>query len=412
MVGLLLLVVIFIFLLRSFYKTVEIMMIWQLVLMHVNVGVDYTIFSLSTFIAIPLFLWHCKVDGLKLNSFPFLLSYIFVFLSFIFAGFPLKIGLIGNTIGIFFWPLMAWYSKDKIANFWNFIFLNLALFLIVIVSIGLLELSLGFNPIAALLEGNGIMNFVEASEDYIRFGLYRCRSLMVWCSTYGVSCGYVMITLLLCLYFKVLKNVWLVIVLSILAFIAVISTGTRSVYLSVIIGMLPLLIKYVVKIKYLIPLIFVLTIIYLTNATLFDQIFDSFIHSDEAGGSSVEMRESQFDAAYKFYMQHPLFGNGIGYVSVATSKSSQLLGAESCIFTIMIERGVFGLTTYIFFNLSMVLYLFKRKQYRFLVFIPLGILLGKIISLFPDINEPYPLFWISILIKAIDDTQLLKNKNI
>ena len=38
-----------------------------------------------------------------------------------------------------------------------------------------------------------------------------------------------------------------------------------------------------------------------------------------------------------------------------------------------------------------------------MIFIPLGILIGKIISLFPDIDETYPLLWIFILMKAIDD---------
>lgn len=69
----------------------------------------------------------------------------------------------------------------------------------------------------------------------------------------------------------------------------------------------------------------------------------------------------------------------------------------------MIDRGLFGFIAYGLFNIQIVLYLFKKRKYRALVFIPIAILTGKIISAFIDINEVYPIFWLSILTKAIDD---------
>ena len=112
---------------------------------------------------------------------------------------------------------------------------------------------------------------------------------------------------------------------------------------------------------------------------------------------------SQYQAAYKYFEKSPLFGNGIGAVGEAIQKTSQLLGAESCIYIIMIDRGLFGFIAYGLFNIQIVLYLFKKRKYRALVFIPIAILTGKIISAFIDINEVYPIFWLSILTKAIDD---------
>ena len=150
-------------------------------------------------------------------------------------------------------------------------------------------------------------------------------------------------------------------------------------------------------------LLVIIAVVYFNNQELFDEIIDSFIHSDEAGGSSVEMRQSQFQAAYNYFIRHPLFGNGIGAVGKAMQKNAQLLGAESCIYIIMIDRGLFGFLAYGLFNIQMIWYLYKNRKYRVIMFIPIAILIGKIISAFIDINEVYPIFWISILVKATDD---------
>ena len=60
---------------------------------------------------------------------------------------------------------------------------------------------MGFNPVALYLESQNIMTFSEVSDEYIRFGMYRCRSLTAWCSTYGVACGFTMIAFLYATYY-------------------------------------------------------------------------------------------------------------------------------------------------------------------------------------------------------------------
>ena len=74
----------------------------------------------------------------------------------------------------------------------------------------------------------------------------------------------------------------------------------------------------------------------------------------------------------------------------------------------MIDRGLFGFVAYGLFNIQMILFLYRNRKYRALVFIPIAILIGKIISAFIDIDEVYPIFWLSILTKAIDDN-LIEN---
>ena len=404
MVGYLLLAVFSVFLFKSFWKASLVIMLWCPVFLHVNIGTHWNLYGILALVAMAsFFMFEKQRSNVKLSEFSFYKSYIVLILSFVLAGIQMNVGGVSSVVGMFAFPFFSWLAKDRIEKYWKFVLINLSLFSIVIVSVGLIELSYGFNPVSLYLESAGIMSFVDVSEEYIRFGMFRCRSLTAWCSTYGVNCGFVMITLMICNYFKRFSYRVIPYLISVFLFIGVISTGTRSVYLAVSVGLTPLILNYATKMKYILLMVAIAYIVYIGNQDMFDEIIESFVHSDEAGGSSAEMRKSQFQAAYNYYIKHPLFGNGIGAVDIATQKNAQLLGAESCIFTIMIDRGLFGFVAYAFLNIQMFYYLLRTRRYRFLIFIPLGVLIGKVTSLFPDISEPYPIFWLSILVKAIDD---------
>lgn len=411
MVGIALFVIFSIFLFKSFYKACVVILIWQLVFLHITIGNNYTLNSLLGIIAMLAWVLTGHISDIKWKSIPFRKGYLLMFLSFIFAGIQMKIGGIGSLLSTFLLPLIFWISRDKIKNWTSFVILNLCIFLIPIIFIGLIELVLGYNSVSLWLEFNGIMTFAEVRDDYMRFGLTRCRSLLAWCSTYGVVCGYALITLLFATYYNIVRNRLFIYILSALLFIGVLSTGTRSVYLSFAIGMMPMIAFYSSKLKYIIGFIAICIIVYQNNQELFDSILDSFIHQDEAGGSSTELREQQFAAAYRFFIQHPFFGNGIGYVVTAMDKSTQLLGAESCIFIIMIDRGIFGFIAYAVFNIELVWMLLKKSSNRLLIFIPLGILIGKLISAFIDIGELYPIMWLAIITQIVKEGVEQNSKN-
>lgn len=411
MVGIALFVIFSIFLFKSFYKACVVILIWQLVFLHITIGNNYTLNSLLGIIAMLAWVLTGHISDIKWKSIPFRKGYLLMFLSFIFAGIQMKIGGIGSLLSTFLLPLIFWISRDKIKNWTSFVILNLCIFLIPIIFIGLIELVLGCNPVSLWLEFNGIMTFAEVRDDYMRFGLTRCRSLLAWCSTYGVVCGYALITLLFATYYNIVRNRLFIYILSALLFIGVLSTGTRSVYLSFAIGMMPMIAFYSSKLKYIIGFIAICIIVYQNNQELFDSILDSFIHQDEAGGSSTELREQQFAAAYRFFIQHPFFGNGIDYVVTAMDKSAQLLGAESCIFIIMIDRGIFGFIAYAVFNIELVWMLLKKSSNRLLIFIPLGILIGKLISAFIDIGELYPIMWLAIITQIVKEGVEQNSKN-
>ena len=172
--------------------------------MHVQVGENYTLNGLLGFVLLIAFFIQVYSRKVNLKSFPFLKGYFLVFLSFLFAGFELRIGVVGSLLSMFILPLAFWLSKDKIENWISFVVNNLCVLSIPIVIIGLIELILGYNLVGLWLEANGIMSFAEMSEDYMRFGMIRCHSLVAWCSTYGVLCGYTLITLLFAIFVFIL----------------------------------------------------------------------------------------------------------------------------------------------------------------------------------------------------------------
>lgn len=206
MVGIALFVIFSIFLFKSFYKACVVILIWQLVFLHITIGNNYTLNSLLGIIAMLAWVLTGHISDIKWKSIPFRKGYLLMFLSFIFAGIQMKIGGIGSLLSTFLLPLIFWISRDKIKNWTSFVILNLCIFLIPIIFIGLIELVLGYNPVSLWLEFNGIMTFAEVRDDYMRFGLTRCRSLLAWCSTYGVVCGYALITLLFATYYNIVRN--------------------------------------------------------------------------------------------------------------------------------------------------------------------------------------------------------------
>ena len=77
----------------------------------------------------------------------------------------------------------------------------------------------------------------------------------------------------------------------------------------------------------------------------------------------------------------------------------------------MIDRGIFGFIAYAVFNIELVWMLLKKSSNRLLIFIPLGILLGKLISAFIDIGELYPIMWLAIITQIVKEGVEQNSKN-
>ena len=89
-----------------------------------------------------------------------------------------------------------------------------------------------------------------------------------------------MITLLLCNYYRRFGSQTIPFLISIFLFIGVLSTGTRSVYVAVCIGLIPLILNYASKVKYILLLVIIASIVYTNNQEMFDNIVDSFSETE------------------------------------------------------------------------------------------------------------------------------------
>ena len=70
--------------------------------------------------------------------------------------------------------------------------------------------------------------------------------------------------------------------------------------------------------------------------------------ADDAGGSSTEMRMVQFSIALRFFLQSPLFGQGMEFNP--TLFYNEFYGGESVWLPLLANQGMVGLTGYLFYN--------------------------------------------------------------
>ena len=75
-------------------------------------------------------------------------------------------------------------------------------------------------------------------------------------------------------------------------------------------------------------------------------------------------------------------------------------------FWTLIDGGIMGLVCSLILLFSTIKYL--KKQNFLLCFIPLGIMVGKYSSLFPDIEETYYFFYLFIVLRAYQEFKTSK----
>lgn len=99
------------------------------------------------------------------------------------------------------------------------------------------------------------------------------------------------------------------------------------------------------KIKIILGFLLVLVVAYLLIGNIIVAKFADAFQDDggETGGSNVAMRLQQLSFSWDLFLQSPWFGNGFNYfweyIKVKDNYlSSMLLGAESYIFILLIER--------------------------------------------------------------------------
>lgn len=408
MINVILLLIIFVCLNKWFYHTVIVLALWWQVLNNLYLQPCSFTGVCALLIAI-CFIRKIIRKEILWNSFPLRIPFLILFICYCVSVFNggFNIGSLLSVLKIFVIPVSSYFAIQKISKFWNFLLLNIFIFVSVILSVGFVELNLGFNPIILWLQSVNIGDYSsEQSENYIRFGMYRCQSLMVWCSTYGVTCGFTALLLLLLNYYKRFKQPLLVVLMSLLLLFGMFTCGTRSVFVAISIALLAYVFQAVFKFKYFLGGLLLLLCAYYLFPDFFDQVLLSLTDTSSVGGSDTELRQSQLKIALREFSNSPFIGNGAGRCAYLVNRNIGLYGAESFLFWTLIDRGIMGLVCSLILLFSTIKYL--KKQNFLLCFIPLGIMVGKYSSLFPDIEETYYFFYLFIVLRAYQEFKTSK----
>lgn len=401
--SLIAIIVLFYYFVKEPSKCLALVFVWYptMVLLPVCRGVNVT----TLFIYMLLFYSLYKYGTKRFLSFPFLIPFVICIVSyFISAIFGHKIALsVAKWVEQYFlvWTIWVLYKSTKENN--RFLFYNLMGYLIVLDIYAMIESVTIENPFLDYLRSSGV-DIPQQASHYVRYGFYRSQSLTVWTSIMAVASGMGALFLAYSFFGKILKPSLILYVVWILCLIGVFISGARSVMVVVAISALGFL-KHLINIKYIIIIGLVGFVAVSMTGDLFSEVIDSFINPEEAGGSSFEQRGLQFLVAFRYWMKAPIIGNGLDFTNLLVSMEVGLLGAESIIFRLLIDRGIIGLLSFILLY-AYSCWVLHKKGLSFLSFILIGFAFGKIVALLFTLDEAYPFAYVVFLMKMLNGEKL------
>lgn len=401
--SLIAIVVLFYYLVKEPSKCLALVFAWYptMVLLPVCRGVNVT----TLFIYLLLFYSLYKYGIKRFLSFPFLVPFVVCIGSyFISALFGYKIALSAAKWVeqyFFVWTIWVLYNPTNSNN--KFLFYNLMGYLIVLDIYAMLETVTIENPFLDYLRSSGV-DLPQQPAHYVRYGLYRSQSLTVWTSIMAVVNGLGAVFLAHSFFSRKLNSSLVLYVVWVFCLIGVFISGSRSVMVVVVISAMGFL-KNLINIKYIIILGLVGSAAVAMTGDFFSEVIDSFVNPDEAGGSSVEQRSLQFLVAYHYWMNAPIIGNGLDFTNLLVAKDVGLLGAESIIFRLLIDRGIVGFLSFVFLY-AYSCWVLHKKGLTSWSFILIGFAFGKVVSLLFSLDEAYPFVYVVLLLKMYDGDKL------
>lgn len=96
---------------------------------------------------------------------------------------------------------------------------------------------------------------------------------------------------------------------------------------------------------------------------LLDVVIKSILETDSVVGSNSDMRVEQLYIAWNIAKESLLFGHGIGYTftELVQNRTADLYGAESILFSFLIDRGAFGIVSYVVLLLDSIRYCWNNN---------------------------------------------------
>lgn len=228
---------------------------------------------------------------------------------------------------------------------------------------------------------------VDTYIDELRYGFKRCQSLFSMHTTLG---GAAIVTCFpIAWYYFINKsgNLLKVLFWIACAFFCCYASGARSTMVGCAIVSLAFVKRSYLSPKYLIVLLFIFFLIYVNLSTEINEVYDSLVNSDTVGGSDTDMRMEQLSISLKYLNRNFILGNGI-YAWTEVAQRTNLYGAESIWFGLMIDRGIIGVIALVVFNIDLLMYVLKKHILRLLFFI-VGFLVLSSMSSLPNIIYTY-----------------------
>lgn len=301
---------------------------------------------------------------------------ISVILSTMFARIPFTASL-NNIIKSYVigWGMVYVFFKCIYSQKDTSVFLKSCIIVALIITInGLVEFITYINPIGDFIYwGSPKTEGLEDRSFYIpyivtghvrqRWGMPRCYSCFNLHITFGAMCALMFFVL-----FTYVKNHWLIVqgkitsfwnnkwaskIVSVLLIVGVICSNSKTPIVGFIIVLLAFYnIRSFFKIKTIIPLILVLTIMMAYVPNFFNNIFSLFDDdlAEEDGGSTLATRKEQLGFIMKLFHMNPIVGNGLNaaiYYSKNVRGFEGILGAESIWFKLLADQGIIGCIAYI-----------------------------------------------------------------
>ncbi len=308
-----------------------------------------------------------------------------------------------NVIAWFFYPYVVYqmlHTRKDVMFFGK----SLCVFFFFVGIYALVELSIGYNVYSSFAEKMGIIQGeLGGLGQTERFGFLRCNSFLPYSSALGMNSALIFSCVM------ILKSANITILSSIEKYllvllpVCVLLCGTRSQFVVFIICLIGLYLSRSFRRSQLaISLMLVGIIIAVSFMSFFQELAISILSPEKSsvGGSSIEMRLLQFEITEYYWSKSPWFGLGRNFTwEVAIPQNPALLGAESIVFTQLMDHGLVGLLLYYTFAICLAIWCYKYSES--LAILPIAFIVGKTLSTVVGVEYNIPIILCLFVARAI-----------
>lgn len=352
--------------LKDWRKGVVLWAAWRFVIGNPNLCLSYYPPAMTLDFGIDIsLLFIFIIKGAKNKyankNFPFKKIFWFYLFSYTISQFfsvlPIQEGLL-KYVKFFiqnFGFLYLFFIAIKEKKYFYIFLVNIIVSSFVFTAYGIQEYFTHLNPLNDLVSSTipqeilrGKTYYVEGIYENLRFGHTNIYSVFSIHGAYG--CSAVIVCFLILQMQEFIKKKYFILLVLFLLISAFISNSKTAMLGAVMLGLLFLdpfskrKSKNFVYIFVIVIAMLPITMSYLVN---FNSLFDQSL-AQESNGSSLALRLEQFSAAIRLFVDSPIWGYGIGAGGELIKKEPMLLGLESSLLVIPIERGVLGLVSYIY----------------------------------------------------------------